>query len=61
MSGMKLRSWTVPPGLRFVCMPQDNGGSFVAEAGAQVVIVGRDTWEQALAEALAEITKKVEK
>jgi hypothetical protein len=34
---------------------------FIAEAGAQVVIVGRDTWEQALAEAMAEMTKKVDK
>jgi hypothetical protein len=58
---MKLRSWTVPPGSKFVCVPQDGDGMFIAEAGAQVVIVGRDTWEQALAEAMAEMTKKVEK
>jgi hypothetical protein len=57
VNSMRLRSWTVPKGGKFVCVPQDGSGPFIAEAGAQVVIVGRDTWEQALREAMEELAK----
>ena len=57
MSDVRLRSWTVPNGSRFVCVPQDGNGPFIAESGTQVVLVGRDTWEQAIRAAVEEMIK----
>ena len=57
MSSLKLRSFTVPNGSRFVCTPLDGQGPFLAESGEQVVIVARETWDKALAEAMSEMMK----
>jgi hypothetical protein len=44
---VKLRSFTVPKGSRFICTPTDGQGPVIAEAGAQVTIVVSETWDEA--------------
>lgn len=46
MSKVRVRSFTVPSGSKFVCVPPDGGGPVIAEAGCQVTVVVGETWEQ---------------
>jgi hypothetical protein len=43
---VRIRSFTVPPGSRFVCVPIDGGGPLIAESGSTVTVAVGDTWEQ---------------
>jgi hypothetical protein len=56
-ASMKFRSFTVPPGKPWMCIPPDGDGLFKAEPGEQVVIVSRQTWDEAFKVALIEFTK----
>lgn len=47
MSRVRERSFTVPKGSRFVCVPLDGSGPVIAEAGEQVTIYVSETWDQA--------------
>jgi hypothetical protein len=57
MSNVKLRSFTVPAGKAWMCVPPDGDGIFKAEPGEQVVLVSRQTWDDAIKTALIEFTK----
>lgn len=46
VSKVRVRSFTVPKGSRFVCMPLDGAGPLIAEAGCQVTVTVGETWEQ---------------
>ena len=48
MSPVRIRSFTVPRGSTFVCVPQDGSGPFIAQEGTQVTLVASDTWERAV-------------
>lgn len=54
---MKLRSFTIPPGRDWMCVPPDGDGIFKAEPGEQVVMVSRQSWDEAIKIALEEFTK----
>lgn len=43
---MRLRSFTVPRGSRFVVVPPDGGGPLVVEEGCQVTIRVDESWER---------------
>lgn len=53
MSDVRLRSFTVPKGSKFVCVPQDGGGPLVVEEGCQVSIRVDESWEVAVEAARA--------
>ena len=57
MSKVRIRSFTVPRGSTFVCVPQDGSGPFIAQEGTQVTLVASETWEQA-AEAIRELGRE---
>lgn len=57
MSDLKLRSFTVPNGKPWLCVPPDGDGVFIANPGEQVVLVSRQTWDEAIKVALAEFVK----
>jgi hypothetical protein len=54
-ASMKFRSFTVPPGKPWMCIPPDGDGLFKAEPGEQVVIVSRQTWDEAFKVALIRV------
>lgn len=52
-----MRSFTVPAGSNFVCVPLDGSGPLIASAGEQVLIVVAETWDRALNEAMRRLTE----
>jgi hypothetical protein len=58
VSKLKLRSFTVPPGKPWLCVPPDGDGPFIAPPGDQVVIVSRETWDEALRLAMTTLAKR---
>lgn len=54
----RIRSFTVPRGSRFVCVPMDGGGPLVVEEGCQVTIRVDESWEVAVEAARALFERK---
>ena len=52
MSTLKTRSFTVPAGSNFVCVPSDGGGPLICNAGDHILIVVAETFDEAAAEAI---------
>ena len=52
MSHVKTRSFTVPKGRIWSCVPADGDGPFVAHEGETVMLVLANTWEAAVREAM---------
>lgn len=57
MSRVRQRSFTVPKGSKFICVPLDGSGPLIAEAGEQVIITVAETWDIGTRHLLASLVK----
>lgn len=57
MSHVKTRSFTVPKGRIWSCVPADGDGPFVAHEGETVLLVLAHSWESAMREAMEKLAK----
>ena len=57
MSHVKTRSFQVPKGRIWSCVPADGDGPFVAHEGETVMLVLAHTWEAAMREAMERLKK----